>query len=408
MSRSRIRPPLFLPLLFAAAPSIAALTWFAFGDIAKLRDKAPIDPTPFFEMLTIFLAVLYGLGRSGFLQRPPRPILILLGILAVVICAGFVLNAPQPIEGLMELLLRLALVAFAVSIAFLCTRFDPRLWDRFTLAIFIMPLLHLPILVVLYVLYIDEPAMNWLTGPIGYEHVRIWGMILGVSLAVGVTRFQGPWMWIGAALIFTMLFWSGTRGAVLGFTLAYGLTLILFWTQMRGSLFPVIATVAVGASLSLIPRLPMISYGMIRAVEKSIDGSSDPTAGRLELWSNAWNWYIQNPIIGHGFDQFQYLNLDTTKPWLQPHNIVLQLLVDLGAIGALCVAAILLWYWLRATGMALADRARNRIAALTGINAIIAMSFLDGSLFHPELTILFAMCFGIAYATPRPMDRSPR
>lgn len=410
MSSTLSKPPFYLPAILAVTPALGAISWLLLGSLDGPRNQSVIDLLPLFQMLGIFLAVLYGITREGFLRRPPVPVAAALGLSAVVILAGLTLNATHPAAAATELLLRLALIALAVATIYLCQRFDRRLWDAFGTAILLIPIVHLPVLVLLYLLYIDEPAMNWLGGPVGFEHVRLWGAILATALAMGFGMRRGPFLWGVATVLWALLLWSGSRGAVLGLGAAYLLSLALFWRQMRGSVLPFVATAAAGAGLSLLPKLPMVSYGLIPTLLKTVEASSgdDATGGRLSMWRDAFDYFTQHPVIGHGFDHYRYLTEGTETEWLHPHNIVLQLLVDLGIVGALCVAGALLFYWARGLGKALADRDPTRIGAFTALNALVAMSVFDGTLYHPETTTLVAVLFGMLLAHPRTMDSPAR
>ncbi|MHA3916492.1 O-antigen ligase family protein [Halovulum sp. GXIMD14793] len=409
MPQIRIGSPVFLPVLLASIPTVGAISWLALGSLDGPRNQSVINLFPAFQMLTIFVAILFGLTRANFVKAPPAPILLGLIGAAGVILLGLALNASHPMDGAIELLLRLIFVVLAISVAFLCSRFDRRLWDAFGKAVFFLPLVHLPILVLLYLLYIDEPSMNWLGGPVGYEHVRLWAIFLATALAMGFGMSRGPVLWLGAVLLWAMLFWSGSRGSLVGIVAAYALSLALFWPQMRASLLPFLATAAVGAGLSLIPKLPMFSYGLITSFNRTVEATSADAfaGGRMRAWSAALDYFREHPVIGHGFDHYRYLTKGTEVEWLHPHNFPLQLLVNLGILGAICVAGVLLYYWLRGTSHTRADRDATRIGAFTALNTLLAISLVDGVLYHPEPMTMVAVLFGMVFATPRVMDSPP-
>lgn len=411
---AKVSPPYFLAILLAFIPSIGALSWLLLGSLEGPRNQSVIDLLPIFQMLVIFWAVLFGMFRTEFLKRPPPLVLYALIALIILMGLGFALNAIDPIAGLSEIVLRLVFIFLCVSLIFLIQKFDHRLQQAFSLAIFIFPILHFPVLLILYFLYIDHSSMNWLGGPVGFEHVRLWGMMLAVSIANGLgllsiirQRSLGVnfAIWAMLALLFAMLFWSGSRGALVGLIAAYIFSLAVFWRQMKTTLLPAFITAILGATLSLLPQKAMFAYGLLDRTKglMQVENAQQATGGRMSLWRDAVDLIKEHPFIGHGFDQFRYLSKGWDIEYLQVHSIVLQTVLDVGIIGAVCVIVILLFYWLRGLTGVIKSRDPLRIAALTATNAILAMSLFDGTLYHPETTTLFAVVFALVLATPRPV-----
>ena len=406
-------PPFFLATILALIPCIGALSWLFLGSLDGPRNQSVIDLTSAFQMLTIFMAFLFGITRIDFVKRPPVPVLIATAVLAITMIYGLLVNAPNPVSGVLDLLLKLVFVALSISICFLISLFDRRLPEAFILAIFLVPVLHIPVLAALYILYIDHPSMNWLGGPVGFEHVRIWGMFLATSLAVGfgfapaIHKSSRLWafvLWGLCALLWALLFWSGSRGALLGMVAAYLFSTVLFWRHLRTTVLPVLASAALGAALSMLLQPAMYSYGMLNRLVTTVGGNSDRlSGGRLSLWRDSLGVFEQHPIMGNGFNQFRYLTEGFDRDWLQAHSIVIQSLVDIGIVGAVSLGFLLLFYWVKALNLLRRDPNAIRLAAFSGLNAMLVMSLFDGTLYHPETTTSFAVLFALALATPRPV-----
>jgi O-antigen ligase len=74
---------------------------------------------------------------------------------------------------------------------------------------------------------------------------------------------------------------------------------------------------------------------------------------RLQVWGEAWQMFVASPVLGAGFGQFawhHFLHQAATDPTTAPgvynhsHNLVMQLLAETGALGALViVGAVMLW-----------------------------------------------------------------
>ena len=87
----------------------------------------------------------------------------------------------------------------------------------------------------------------------------------------------------------------------------------------------------------------------------------------MELAADAWGLFLQNPQ-GLGIYAFRYAREDKLgKEQYDPHNLYLQVLVDLGVIGGVAFGLLILAVWreLRSTEMELAEseqRLRTRAA----------------------------------------------
>jgi O-antigen ligase len=101
--------------------------------------------------------------------------------------------------------------------------------------------------------------------------------------------------------------------------------------------------------------LPFLAPGESPQMMTSADRLFQMASGigpRLQLWDNAWQMFLAAPVLGAGFGQFAWHNFlhqaasGANTGWLfnHAHNIVLQLLAETGAVGALIVmGAMLAW-----------------------------------------------------------------
>ncbi|MFK2826713.1 O-antigen ligase family protein [Bacillus sp. B190/17] len=63
------------------------------------------------------------------------------------------------------------------------------------------------------------------------------------------------------------------------------------------------------------------------------DFSSDGGSGRFELWSRAWEYFLSNPLMGIGADNFIEYNKVYYGEGLYTHNTFLQILSESGLLG---------------------------------------------------------------------------
>ena len=75
-------------------------------------------------------------------------------------------------------------------------------------------------------------------------------------------------------------------------------------------------------------------------------GRNDTLTGRTDIWKMLWNWDI-NPVVGTGFESFwlgeRRLEVQSYLPFLnEAHNGYLETYLNLGMVGVVITAAVLL------------------------------------------------------------------
>ena len=92
------------------------------------------------------------------------------------------------------------------------------------------------------------------------------------------------------------------------------------------------------------------------ALERLASTSSDHSEPRWQLWRLAWRIFADAPIAGSGFGEFAGAAFSLGPPpdlaqfggvvWTSPHNLLLQLLAETGALGAfLALGGLCIWWW---------------------------------------------------------------
>ncbi len=64
----------------------------------------------------------------------------------------------------------------------------------------------------------------------------------------------------------------------------------------------------------------------------SNDSSTDNVDIRLRIWKDALNKFKKNPALGSGFG-ISYHDKISGLTWVHPHNIILEILTELGIVG---------------------------------------------------------------------------
>ena len=71
----------------------------------------------------------------------------------------------------------------------------------------------------------------------------------------------------------------------------------------------------------------------------SNDSFPDSVDIRLQIWKDALNKFKKNPVLGSGFG-ISYHDTISNQTWVHPHNIILEILTELGIVG-FCIFLIL-------------------------------------------------------------------
>lgn len=162
---------------------------------------------------------------------------------------------------------------------------------------------------------------------------------IGILIAAYLVLFRGPRVRLVAlvslAPLTVALLASGSRGPFLG--LVVGMA-VLLWRRSRVSAdgAPVrhmLLAIAVAAVVA-VQVAPVTSID--RAAGVFIGGSERSSNGRSDLWSVGWNGFADHPLLGLGTGGFGQLAPGTAYP----HSLFLEAGVELGVLGVVLVAGI--------------------------------------------------------------------
>lgn len=245
-----------------------------------------------------------------------------------------------------------------------------------------------------------------------YGSVRLFGahQFAGAVAATGLlvcTPLRRSWRLLTivvAALAWTGLFWSGSRAPVVAMAVA---TALWFWrgtAAEHGALLRwVPALAAVGMIVSLTLGRPHLGMGWSSAVERTVQaaGIEDVSSERSRFWAATWRYAIQSPVIGHGADGYRFI--EPNQNGSQPHNVLLQWLLEYGVLGLVP----LLWLALRCAGglwrrTAGGTPAPMQIWASASLGGALAYGMLDGVFYHATIFMPVAVIAGLALGSAPP------
>ncbi|MEQ1538243.1 MAG: O-antigen ligase family protein [Sphingorhabdus sp.] len=247
-----------------------------------------------------------------------------------------------------------------------------------------------------------EKGFDWTSIAPGYLSIRQFGMVSGFVLTAWIATILSGKKVGGSALgafavtaiLFGIMFWTGTRSAMLAVAVAIP-TVVIFGRKLppKFAIVSVMFAAVIGAALSTIWIPPGGSYGILTPSKFAIVGSPDISSGRLDLWRYGLEMLRESPIFGWGEGSyFQLLAMAGKGFHLQPHNFVIQFLMSWGILAG-GIALIMMAKALLRLHLCL-HRAYLMMIPLAALDSILVMAMLDGALFTLR-TILPAIFFWI-------------
>jgi putative inorganic carbon (HCO3(-)) transporter len=190
---------------------------------------------------------------------------------------------------------------------------------------------------------------------------------------------------------FNMILFAGSRT---GYVTVLGLSLFLWARSTRKGRFVAVFALIAMIAVPLIPP-QYESRFMSSFVGEAAEGHSKEA--RIELANDAWSLFVANPQ-GLGIYAFRYALEDLLeKESYDPHNLYLQALVDLGAVGALIFGVFIaaLYRELRSTESALAETEQQLRARIRqpGASAALVKHAADVSFMRATTSAFLAYLF---------------
>jgi O-antigen ligase len=239
------------------------------------------------------------------------------------------------------------------------------------------------------------------------------GAVATTGLALRANQRRGVrTLWIALGIVcWAGLLWSGGRGPVLALLIAHGAWFIAERAHRR-----TIATLAAvqligGLALSAAFWTPRPELGWWHAFERTAAAAeagdvSALTSTRSEGWRESLHRAAARPWVGHGPDAYRFLTPKLDGQ--QPHNLVLQLWLDLGFIGGTALVAL-------AFALVLRTWRLSHTASATGLGgvwlaalvALLVEGELDGVYYHLLAFLPAMVVAGVAMMAAVP-SRPPR
>lgn len=252
-----------------------------------------------------------------------------------------------------------------------------------------------------------------------FLNVRHFGYqgFFGASAAVAVAlldkRLRSAGVLLATAALFGIIMF-GSRGALLAWVLFAVAALVL--VPDRRKLAGVSLAAITGAfALAVVAEW----YGWLNTyslIDRSRTFVGDTpsllyTLDRIAIWRDSLATIAQRPLLGYGPEGYQ-ISRCCNRMFAQPHNSILQFLLEFGVIGVAALAwAVIALFGPRVRTIVLRTARQHRNTADAVILAIVigftGFSLIDGLLYHPIPLINFALVAAILLAGPSAGATSP-
>lgn len=193
-------------------------------------------------------------------------------------------------------------------------------------------------------------------------------IIVGIIL---VSEKKSKLKILEAILLITALLLTGKRAQTLALIIAF-LVLYYFYNSNKKTsrLFKIIAIAIVGIAVFYVAAQFVPSLGnFITRFEAEIS-SGDVTEGRSVRFAQAWLLFLQNPILGIGWDGTIYYFKSIEGIIINVHNIYIQLLAETGLVGGIAYFLFFSYnlYW--AIKLVVSERTNRYVVSTNGKKAL--------------------------------------
>jgi len=275
-------------------------------------------------------------------------------------------------------------------------------------------------------------APDWLLNPPFYINIRQAGFHANAAVCVLVGFLYRSDLKIPikiAAFIFLImlwsyLFWTGGRASSLSALISVLLVIvILMMLKQKITSFVILLLAAILAGFLLAEYMAVLPInGLLSIFERNVSGGVNAfSSGRLEIWKDSFAALENNWIFGLGAESYMFLiNSEGEKLFsTQPHNVIVQFLVEWGVVGLFLSSLLLTLLFYKGFKNFVAQiqssnaESNNSESSNTGLKItsfMIIISFsitglADGTFYHGQTVVYLLLAFAI-WLLPEPLSIS--
>ena len=205
-------------------------------------------------------------------------------------------------------------------------------------------------------------------------------------------------------LFFTLIFLFEGRGSFISIILTYFFVFTLYFIMKKNFQYEFFSLMTLMLISFLLSQLifNLIDVSTIQLEIKKYRPYLGYT-GRTELWQYTIEKYLENPLFGKGpgsffmitFSDWIYGKSPYNIPHTQPHNMILQFLIEWGIIGTAIMLVLLTKFLVKSIQNLIKFKKYILLMPGLGITALTAHGMVDGTFFHPTFTFLIVLMLSV-------------
>jgi O-antigen ligase len=218
---------------------------------------------------------------------------------------------------------------------------------------------------------------------------------------------------LGAIAIMVAIALTGSRGAVVAMLAIVALYLLHF--RRLGTAFFVVTLIVTAVAVAP----DAVQDRMLRGLEnrriESIGSRGDElTAGRIYVWKNLVPEISRSPLYGRGLMSTQWSQYVRSGGFManHPHNVFLEILMDAGIYGAICMFVFYRFVWRTFRRLGADERLDAEVrgyflGAWAGFVGMLVYGLTNGHWFPAPEQVFFWLAFGLGVGYTRIVQGLP-
>lgn len=250
-------------------------------------------------------------------------------------------------------------------------------------------------------------GFDWLNDPPGFANIRHFGYLLCVASVVGY--WGGAKVTLSSKVLFCLVFffsfslmlWSGSRGAILA-SVSGCFFLFVIFERLRAPGVMVLYIGLLVAAMAVSAKFPVDQKGMgwVKAFDRSVQVKSlnGISTNRFAIWADSVHEIKQHPFLGNGGEAFVRAFPDGFA--VQAHNGFLQVTLEWGGIFSVIFFTVVLSLFLRGVVCCRREGADSvyLYAGLSLFSTLFVLSLYDGVFYHAMPSAIFSGACAIILA----------
>lgn len=225
-------------------------------------------------------------------------------------------------------------------------------------------------------------------------------------------RFVG---YLFVILLFTIIFLFEGRGSFFSILFTYFFIFIFFLImkkKIKEYIFDLIIILLISFLLSQIFLNFIEGSAQLELISVRDNPIFGHTGGRYELWEYTLSKYFENPIFGKGPGSFFMMtfsdmineNLPGDIPHTQPHNMILQFLIEWGFVGTTIILVLLIKIFFKSLQILLKYKKYIMLVPGLGLIQLTFHGMVDGTFFHPTFTFFIVLILSVISVEIKKID----